>query len=1000
MSGLFGGGSNAAQTSQAVGIRVQSSIYGSVLPIVYGTNRVAGNLIWYGNFQASKSSSGGGKSGGGGGKGSGGYTYSAAVAIALCEGPIQGIGTVWYSSNYINTVNSEGQQPIAQIGFGLFPGNYTQAPWSYLVSQFPAVAYNYRGVAYVANSDISLGTSPDLPNYSFEVYGLLQTSAQQQDVNPAAIIPDMLTNVNYGCSWNPSWIDATHLFEYGQYCAVMGFQFSPVYNSQTQAQQNLQDLMDASNSTCWWSDGVLKIYPFADQTVTGNGVTFTPNVTPIYSLSDDDFIFKDGEDPVKVARAAPADAYNIVDIQFVNRANGYASQVAEAKDIYAVSLYGNRYDTVRDYEFITNQTTAQTVAQLWLQRNLYIRNTYTFTLGWAFCALEPMDIVDLNDPLMGLSNWPVRITGVEENDNGELTFTAEDFPVGFATAPTYAVQPPLSEQPNWNVAAPNANQVVFYEPPGPLTNNQLVLWLGIAGTGNWGGAEVWVSLDGETYLNVGTFNGVTRVGTITSVLNINGDPDTIDILGVNLTNSAGDLASGTRADADTYNTLCLVGEELISYETAALTAVSQYNLTYLRRGAYNTAESDWPIGTQFMRCDQSVFSYPFDSSLIGNPVYVKLVPFNQYGGGSPSIADVPVYTYNIQGSAVNAALPNVTGVYTNFVSGITQLFWSPVIDYRNFDYEIRVGATWGTGIFLARTTAVSFTTAGNGNYWVAAHFRNPNGFDVYSDSPTNVLVSGSMLVLNNVTTWDEVATGWSGTLGGGAAVASSELTLAGASNILTASNVLTISNILEYGGVSTLGMYTIPTAHNINVGYPSNCSVRLNFTGYGLNITDNILSVLNILSATDLLDAAANQYVTITPQIAIAPSSGIFGSWQNYQPGVYVGQYFKAQLILTSSDPGVTPIVTAFTFAVDVNLMVLNFTNEAIASGGTTIPYGVTYNAGPNGAATPNVQISVLNASQGDTVVISGKTLSQVTIQVLNGGVGVARTVDIAVTGY
>ena len=51
---LFGSSSasaNATAPTVADGIRVQSSIAGKPVQIVYGSNRVSGNLIWYGGFQ-------------------------------------------------------------------------------------------------------------------------------------------------------------------------------------------------------------------------------------------------------------------------------------------------------------------------------------------------------------------------------------------------------------------------------------------------------------------------------------------------------------------------------------------------------------------------------------------------------------------------------------------------------------------------------------------------------------------------------------------------------------------------------------------------------------------------------------------------------------------------------------------------------------------------------------------------------------------------------------
>src|ERR1700761_1443778 len=100
MSFLLGASkSQASQAAAVSGLQLQSSAYGKVIPIVYGTTRIAPNLIWYGDFIATpqSASGGGGKggiTGGGGGKGggSGSYTYQPAVALALCEGPIASVG--------------------------------------------------------------------------------------------------------------------------------------------------------------------------------------------------------------------------------------------------------------------------------------------------------------------------------------------------------------------------------------------------------------------------------------------------------------------------------------------------------------------------------------------------------------------------------------------------------------------------------------------------------------------------------------------------------------------------------------------------------------------------------------------------------------------------------------------------------------------------------------------------------------------------------------------
>ncbi len=81
------------------GLQLQTAVSTLPIPIVWGRNKLAGNVIWYQRFVAAPSYSGGKGAGGKGGLGGGhsvtGYTYQADIIIALCEGPIAGIPTVW-----------------------------------------------------------------------------------------------------------------------------------------------------------------------------------------------------------------------------------------------------------------------------------------------------------------------------------------------------------------------------------------------------------------------------------------------------------------------------------------------------------------------------------------------------------------------------------------------------------------------------------------------------------------------------------------------------------------------------------------------------------------------------------------------------------------------------------------------------------------------------------------------------------------------------------------
>jgi hypothetical protein len=105
----------------------QTSIAGKAIPIGWGRNRIAGNLIWYNDFVAKPASNGNaGKGGGGGGKGgTTAYDYSAAVIIAVCQGPVAGFTGVCWANEVAST--------LGNYNLSAFVGDYSQTTWGYMV---------------------------------------------------------------------------------------------------------------------------------------------------------------------------------------------------------------------------------------------------------------------------------------------------------------------------------------------------------------------------------------------------------------------------------------------------------------------------------------------------------------------------------------------------------------------------------------------------------------------------------------------------------------------------------------------------------------------------------------------------------------------------------------------------------------------------------------------------------------------------------------------------
>ncbi|MCI5049608.1 MAG: glycoside hydrolase TIM-barrel-like domain-containing protein, partial [Rickettsiales bacterium] len=165
---LFGQSSNThREGSRLESLLVQSSTYGTMIPLVYGNARIAGNVIWAEPMKevgtTTTTSQGGGKGGGSSTTSlTTEYSYFATLAIAICDGPIDSIERVWADA---------GQLDISLGTYRFYNGSEAQEPDPYIesiegVGSTPA----YRGLSYVVIEDFPLADYGNrIPNFTFEV---------------------------------------------------------------------------------------------------------------------------------------------------------------------------------------------------------------------------------------------------------------------------------------------------------------------------------------------------------------------------------------------------------------------------------------------------------------------------------------------------------------------------------------------------------------------------------------------------------------------------------------------------------------------------------------------------------------------------------------------------------------------------------------------------------------------------------------------------------------
>lgn len=159
-------------------LRAQTSTCGNMIPKVYGTMRLAGNVIWSTDIKEVKIEKTSTQTSSGGGKGRGGgktttsqttitYEYFVTLAIAICEGPIDDVIRVWADSKVL----TEDVLSSAQGKYNVHLGDEDQAVDDIMAKYLTAGTIPaYRGMAYVVIKDFPLAEYGNrIPNFTFEV---------------------------------------------------------------------------------------------------------------------------------------------------------------------------------------------------------------------------------------------------------------------------------------------------------------------------------------------------------------------------------------------------------------------------------------------------------------------------------------------------------------------------------------------------------------------------------------------------------------------------------------------------------------------------------------------------------------------------------------------------------------------------------------------------------------------------------------------------------------
>lgn len=203
-------GSLPAQVGPRLGdLRVQQSQYGAAIPILYGTTRVAGNVIWSsGLLETVNTQEVGGK--GSPSQTQTTYSYRVSMAVLLGRGPVLGIRKIWASGKLIYNVAADAD--IATVaasntlapGIAFYNGSETQLP-DPTIEAYKGVGNvsGHRGLAYLVLSDFQLADYNNIPpNITVEVVaqGSLADDVIFSPAVPTAVYRGIATDGTIFCA--------------------------------------------------------------------------------------------------------------------------------------------------------------------------------------------------------------------------------------------------------------------------------------------------------------------------------------------------------------------------------------------------------------------------------------------------------------------------------------------------------------------------------------------------------------------------------------------------------------------------------------------------------------------------------------------------------------------------------------------------------------------------------------------------------------------------------
>ncbi len=559
-------------------LKLQASTYGSAIPQVYGTVRIAGNIIWGTNFVEhvkTETSSSGGKGGGGGGSSTTTttYSYSVSYAVAICKGPIVRVVRAWADGTELD---------LTRVTHTVYTGSESQMPDSFIeglegAGNVPA----YRGIAYIVFKNFYTDDyGRRIPNLTFEV--------ESATTNLQAITEEISTAAGV----DPADIDATDLSD----VEIPGYFVSGEKTFRSRFEQ------------------LQTVYVFDGIEYNGQVLFQKRDITTATAIDENDLnAYEAGNEkplePYKITRKHDLDLIKKLTIKYISADKDYQQGTMTA--FRQATICKN--DKTIELDFVLTDSQAKELAETRLYEIWVNRSSYEFTLPLKYIHIRPGMTISL--PNGNRVSWMVvekttfgkpGLVKIQAVDVGKTTYRVAARHVDGEIMPGL-VEPPTSvhleflDIPRLPTDAVGDDQHIYI-----ASTAQIFYGVNVYRTDDGG---TTYRLQAESLPNCTMGEALSEIG--------NGQANVFDWANsVDVVLDHGTLESRPKIDVLNGFNLALLGNELIQFQSATLIDADTYRLEGLLRGRLGTEHemSNHSIGDRFILINDRINSLKLLSS--------------------------------------------------------------------------------------------------------------------------------------------------------------------------------------------------------------------------------------------------------------------------------------------------------------------------------------------------------------------------------------------------